>query len=186
MTQENIESNNINTNAIAVRYGLMTGFILMFITTINFLYILNLNYIAFVIFGFLLFIVPIIFYFIVAFKQKKLLGGTISLKSAFQAIFIVIIISTLISAVYGIIYNDYIDPECVSRMKSSMETFFIKSKMTQDKIDEILKRVDDAAKSSTSISKMALGLGQGIIFQSIFGFITALIVSRKKQQNINL
>jgi hypothetical protein len=170
----------VSKYAIAIRYGLMTGFISMFLTTINFLYLLKINYIAFLIGGFLMFVVPIIFYGIVGLKQRKILGGFISIRDAFQAIFIVILISMTINTIYGLIYNHFIDPDFINRMKDSMIDFFGSLKMPEEQLDEIMKKVDEATASVTKPSKIFFSYAQGIIFQSIFGFIVALIIKKER------
>lgn len=166
--------------AIAIRYGLMTGFISMFLTTINFLYLLKINYVAFLVGGFLMFIVPIVFYWLAAKRQRQLVGGFISLKDAFQVVFIVIIISMIISTIYGLIYNKYIDPDFISRMKESLQAFLEKVKVPNEKMDEALAQIDEASAGATKPSKILYSFAQGIIFQSIFGFIVALIVKKER------
>lgn len=170
--------------AIAIRYGMMTGFISMFLTTVSFLYILKWNYIAFLVASFFMFITPFVFYGIAATRQKKALGGYISIKDAFQVIFIVVLISLAISTVYGLIYNKYIDPDFMVRMKEAMVGFFEQIKMPQDKIDEVVKNMDEASTTASSASKIIYSFAQAIILQSIFGFIVALIV-RKEKPNHN-
>lgn len=170
-------------HAIAIRYGLMTGFISMFLTTVSFLYILKWNYIAFLVASFFMFITPIVLYGVAATRQKKVLGGFISIKDAFQVIFIVVLISLAISTVYGLIYNKYIDPDFMIRMKEAMVGFFEQIKMPQDKIDEVVKNMDDASATASSASKIIYSFAQAIIVQSIFGFIVALIVRKEKPNN---
>jgi hypothetical protein len=167
-------------HAIAIRYGLMVGFVTMFLTTVNFLYILKWNYIGFLVTVFLMFAITIILYGVAATRQRKALGGYISMKDAFQVVFIVILISLTISTIYGLIYNKYIDPEFLNRMKESMINFFEKIKAPQDKIDEAMKKLDESTAGSTKFSKILYSFAQSIIIQSIFGFIVALIVKKDR------
>lgn len=170
-----------NKFAIAIRYGLMAGFIAMFLTTINYLYFLKIHFMLFSATGILGIIISITLYFIAAKKQRHLLGGFISVKDAFQVIFIVILISLFISTVYGIIYTKFIDPDCLVRMKESMLHFFegIKS-MPQESIDEQMKRMDETIASSQTPAKLMFSFASAIILNSIFGFIVALIVKKER------
>ncbi len=173
----------VSKYAIAIRYGLMAGFVLMFITTIGFLYLLKFSFIAFSIVSFLSYIIPIIpviFYYLAAKRQQGLLGGFIALKDAFQVVFISILIAVAIFTIYGLIYNKYIDPESTTRMKESALTFFEEMKMPQEQLDAQMKNIEEQTKDSTSFSKLSYSVAQSIILHSIFGFIVALIVSRKK------
>ena len=169
--------------AIAIRYGLMTGFVSMFLTTISFLYILKWSYIAFLVASFFMFMTPIVLYGVAATRQKKVMGGFMTIKDAFQVIFVVILISLAISTVYGLIYNKYIDPEFMTRMKEAMVGFFEQIKMPQDKIDDVVKNMDEASSTANSASKIIYSFAQAIIMQSIFGFIVALIVRKEKPNN---
>ncbi|MCC6187191.1 MAG: DUF4199 domain-containing protein, partial [Chitinophagaceae bacterium] len=157
--------------AIAIRYGLMVGFVSMFLTTINFLYILDISYMAFLVGGFLMFAVPIAFYAIAATRQRKMLDGFLSMKEAFQVIFIVILISMTINTIYGLIYNNFIDPDFIIRMKASMISFFENLKMPEEKIDEVIAKVEESTAGASKPTKIIYSFAQGIIFQSIFGFI---------------
>ncbi len=186
MNKENFtttENEAVSRFAIPIRYGMMAGFITMFLTTINFLYLLNISYPAFMVGGFLMFVAPIVFYFLVAKRQRAIMGGSLGLKDTFQAIFIVVLISSTIAAVYGMIYNNFIDPDFVSRMKKVMQDFFMQSKMPEEKIDEILANVDSATSGAKSISRTLYGFAQGIILQSLIGFIVALVM--KKEPAVN-
>jgi hypothetical protein len=170
-----------NKFAIAIRYGLMIGFISMFLTTVSFLYMLKLHFLAFSASGVLMFIIPVVLYWVAAAQQRKALGGFISMKDAFQVIFVVILISLAISTVYGLIYTKYIDPDCMVRMKESMLDFFERmGSMPQDSIDEQMKRMDETIASSTTPSMLFYSFAKSIILNSIFGFIVALIVKKER------
>jgi hypothetical protein len=169
-----------NKFAIPIRYGLMTGFVSMFLTTVSFLYVLKYSFIAFGVAGFLMFLVPVILYGVAGARQRKAMGGYISIKEGFQAIFIVILISQAISAVYGIIYTKYIDPECMERMKESALTMFEKMKMPQASIDEQMKGITEQVEGSLKIGKLLYSFAQSIIIHSIFGLICALIIKKER------
>jgi hypothetical protein len=181
-TQE-IAPEQQNKYAFGIRYGLMSGFVMMFITTIGFLYILKSSFVAFSIlsvFTYVIPIIPLIFYVIAAKRQKSLQGGFISVKEAFQVMFIAILITVAIFTIYGLIYNKYIDPECSDRMKDGALSFFEKLKMPQDQIDAQMKKIEEQTNDSTKISKLFYSIAQSIIIHSIFGFIAALIIKKER------
>lgn len=169
-----------NRNAIALRYGLMTGFIGMFLSTINNLYLLKSNYVLFIISSLLVsaFIVPVTFYSISVKRQRDLLGGFISIKEAFRVVFIVVLISVLISAVYGVIYVKWIDPEYVERMKESTYAFMERQHVPQETIDAKMTEFDENLAKSTRPGNFLFSTASLIILQSIFGFIVAMIMKR--------
>ena len=166
--------------AIAIRYGLMTGFILMFLKTISYLYLLKINFIAFGVGRFLLFAIPVLFFAIAALKQRKINGGFINIKDAFSVIFVVVLISTIISSLYGLLYAQNIDPLCLVREKAAYLEFLTHRNSPPDFIAKQVKQMDLAIASKPQFSNVTFGLAQEIIKYSIFGFIVAMFVKKEK------
>jgi hypothetical protein len=170
----------VSKYAIAIRYGFLLGFISMFLKTISYLYLLNWSFLAFGIGRFFMIVTPLIFYVFVSIKTGKILGSNNNIKDVFQKVFIVILISLSISSLYGLFYVKFIDTNCLVREKSAMLDFFVQKKAPQEVIDEQIKKIQDAIDIGPTISGFIYSHMQDIIKHSIFGFIIALIVSRKK------
>lgn len=168
-------------NSIPLKFGLMSGFISMFATTICFLYFLKINYLLFMVTMFLTFLIPVIFFIVTGVKQRKAMGGFIEVKDAFRAIFIVILISTIISSIYGLIYAKFIDPEAMTRVKENTLAFFERMNMPQEQIDEQMARMDKEIADSTSAGKLLYATAKNIVIQSIIGLICALIIKKTPQ-----
>lgn len=173
---------DFNRNAIPMRYGLMAGFIGMFLTTINNLYLLKSSYVAFIISSLVVssFLVPVIFYAITVKRQRSLLGGYISIKEAFRAVFIVVLISVLISTVYGVIYIKWIDPESVARMKEATYAFMERQHVPQESIDAKMNEFEEGFSKSMHPGRLLYSMATLIILQSIFGFLTAMVLKRDR------
>lgn len=169
-------------NAIAIRYGLLTGFIGMFLATINNLYLLKSSYVIFIISSLLLssFVVPITFYALTVKRQRDLLGGLISIKEAFRVVFIVVLISVLINSLYGIIYVNRIDPEYVSRMKEATYAFMERQHVAQESIDAKMAEFDEGFAKSMQAGRLLFSVASSIILQSIFGFLVAMVMKRDR------
>lgn len=170
----------VSKYAIGIRYGLILGFLSMFVTTISFLYLLKISIFAFYAAMLAMLVVSIILYSVAAKRQRALMGGFISLKDAFQVIFIIILISSIISTVYGLIYNKIIDPEAGIRMKEAMMEMFEGFKMPQDQIDQQMVQVDARLDESTNFSSLMLSFALSIVGSSIIGFIVALVVKKER------
>src|SRR5688500_6069530 len=102
-------TSDFNRFSIPVKWGLIIGILSCILATINFMFIIN-NYVAFLVFTFVMYVVTIILYGVTGVQQRKAMGGYITFKEAFQAIFLAILISTIITSVYGVIYTKFIDP----------------------------------------------------------------------------
>lgn len=172
----------VSKNAIAIRYGLMTGFIGMFLATINNLYLLKHSYVLFIISSLLIssFVVPISFYALTIKRQRDLLGGLISIKDAFRVAFIVVLISVLITSIYGVVYIRSIDPEYVSRMKEATYAFMERQKVAQESIDAKMAEFDEGFAKSMQAGRLLFSIASSIILQSIFGFLVAMVMKRDR------
>jgi hypothetical protein len=173
---------DFNPNAIALRYGLMTGFIGMFLTTINNLYLLKFSYITFIISSLVVssFLVPVTFYAITVKRQRNLLGGFISIKEAFRVVFIVVLISVAINSIYGVVYIKWIDPEYVERMKEATYAFMERQHVPQEAIDAKMNEFDEGMSKSMHPGRFLFSMATLIILQSIFGFLTAMVLKRDR------
>lgn len=187
MSSTAFEENNsvhpeVSKNAIGIRYGLMAGFVTMFLTTINYLYVLKANYIAFIATNILVIaaIAPITFYVIAIRRQRSLLGGYINIKEAFRVVFLVVLISSIMSTVYGLIYNKWIDPECVERMKTATYEFMAGVKVPEATINEKMAEFDESLAKSTQPGRLAFSVASMIVLQSILGFIVSMITKKER------
>lgn len=171
-----------NRNAIALRYGLMTGFIGMFLSTINNLYLLKFSYVAFIISSLLIsaFILPVTFYAITVKRQRDLLGGFISIKEAFRVVFIVVLLSVVINSLYGVLYIKTIDPEYVARMKEATYAFMERQHVPQESIDAKMNEFDEGFSKSMQAGRLFFSIASSVILQSIFGFLVAMVMKRDR------
>jgi len=168
-----------NRWAIPVKWGILAGLFSVILTTVNFMFIIG-NYPFFLATSFVIYVVVILFYFFAGVQQRRAFGGYISLKEAFRTIFIVILISGLISTVYGILYVKLIDPGVMDTIKESTMAFLERVGTPPEKIDETVEAFDREAARGMQPARLLYAFAQQIIVQSIFGFICAFIVKRKR------
>lgn len=173
---------DFNRNAIAVRYGLMTGFICMFLTTVNSLYILPSNFVLFRVFGILLieFAAPIFFYSVTIRKQRNLNGGFISIKDAFRNTFIISVILVIINTMYGLAYVTWFDPAYTDHFNTAYQSFALGRGVAPSEVDKQLASFEADAKESTKAGVLIFSIAKEIILKSIFGFLTAMVLKRDR------
>ena len=164
---------------IPLKMGIILATILCLGTVVSYMFVLKYSFLGFFGFNIFLFIVGIVFYVVTGKRQRKGMGGYISIRSAFQAIFVVILISTVISAVWGIVYAKWIDPESVVRMKESTMRFMESLKLPQEQLDKSAADMDKRLEGSFSIGKVLMGIAGSLIFNSIVGFICAAVLKRE-------
>jgi len=168
-----------NRFAIPVKWGILVGVISIVLTTVNFMFLIS-NYMLFLICSTLIYIIAIVLYGIAGAQQRKAMGGYISFKEAFQAIFIVILISSFISTVYGILYVQVIDPGVTDTLKARTLAFMQRMNAPEEKLDEVSTAFDTEVARSLRPGRLLFSFAKQLVWQSIFGFVCALIVKRKR------
>jgi len=170
---------DFSKTAIPVRMGLLIAFISIFISTIANLYLVSnmIPYFAVVSLGAIL---TIILLGVTGSRQKKAMGGYISIKEAFSAIFISIIIIVVLTTLYSYIYMHFIDPNLQVKLKEATLAFSEKMGAPQSKLDDAAKNFDEKMEQSKKISNQLLSVAWGIVIYSIFGFICAAIVKKDR------
>lgn len=183
-TMENQATTPFNRFAIPVRWGIIISIVSIFITTIYGMFIMqSMGMMGMGIFGVLTFITMMLLLTAMAFQQRKAMGGYITFKEAFQAIFVSILIVTAVSAIYTFIYTNYIDTEYFEKtreMSIKMATSF----GGEDARELAEAEADKQIEKQKGISGVFMGLLTSIILYSLFGFIIAAIVKRKKPEHL--
>jgi hypothetical protein len=170
-----------NRFSIPIKWGVIWGILSCVLMTVEFMFFSD-SYIVLTAGWLMTFLLGVVFYLITGFQQRKAMGGYITLKDAFQPIFIVILISSALSSIYGFFYFKYIDPDAMERMGATVISFMEKVDAPQESIDSAVEGFEKGAEDAKSVGAMALNFLKGIIISSIIGFICAAIVKKKKPE----
>ncbi len=168
-----------NRFAIPVKWGIIWGVLSCIITTVQHMFLLE-PYAFYLAIFFIQFVLGLVFYCVAGIQQRKAMGGYITFKDAFQAIFVVIVISSIITAIYSFVYFKWIDPGVMDQLKEQTLSSMEKWGAPTDSIDEAAENFDKG--KDGSVGTMLLNLCKGLIISSIFGFICAAIVKKKKPE----
>ncbi len=174
-------SQPFNRFSIPMRWGIIWGVILCIIIAIQHIFFVN-SYFLYMGCWIVCFILSLVIYCIAGRQQRKAMGGYISFKDAFSAIFIVILISSFISALFTHIYFHYIDTDVMDKVKETTLTFMESVGAPQESIDQASVDFDDRLADSGKLGPTILGYFKGLVLYAIFGFICAAIVKKKKPE----
>lgn len=173
-----------NKFTIPVTWGVVTGIISILLFTVYSMFLMeSLGFWGSTIIGIASFVVVMLLLTYMGFQQRKAMGGYITFKEAFQAVFIGILIMTIMSQLYSIIYTNLIDPEYYDRVRE-MSTNFAITLGGDEAGDLAAEQADKQLEQQKSISGQFLSLAGTIILYSLFGFIIAAVVKRKKPDYI--
>ena len=133
---------------------------------------------------FVFYLVVIAFLFLCGLKRKKELLGFISLKEAFQTIFISILVAEFIYSIFNIIYLKFIDPAYFDKLYASTETFVEKTikddTQREEALDKIKAQMASQKEYVLSIKGIVLGYLVSIAITGVCGFFAALIIKKDK------
>lgn len=163
----------------AIKIGIIIAVIKILLNTIGYQFFIG-NWIATSLVGLTSFVFGIAMYIYIGKQQRKMLGGYITIKDAFQVIFVAILISVVITYFYDIIYMKWIDPNLVDKIKESSMSFAEKMGATQDRLDKMSEEFDKSNTEKWSFNRQAISLLSSIVLNSIIGFICAAIVKKNK------
>lgn len=180
----NAATPDFNKWDIPVKMGVLIGLLSILLSVINYMFLLPKNYIAFMVMSGVMFLAMIILYWFTGARQRKAMGGFITLKEAFSTIFVAILISSIISTIWGILYAKIIDPHVADKVKAGTLEFMQNMHAPQDKLDETAANLDKQFGESMKPSILLYSYAKGLVMLSIFGFICAFIVKRKPKEQM--
>lgn len=176
---------DFNKNALPLRWGLIIGIVSVFIFTIYNMFLMeSAGMWGATGLGLFSFILMMILFGVMASQQRKAMGGYITFKQAFQAIFLSILVVVLISNLYSFIYTKWIDPEYYEKMKEMSMNVTYKLGGSEEAVEEAEAAFDDRMGDPHSPGKILLGVAMQLVFYSLFGFIVAAIVKRNKPEHL--
>ena len=175
---------NFNRWDIPVKMGLLIGVISILLSTMSYMLVMPWSYVAFLVSTAVIFVVGIGLYYVTGVRQRKAMGGYITLKDAFAAIFVTILISTIITTIWGVVYARVLDPQLSDKIKESTLGFMESRHMSQEALDKASEDLDKQIGESIKPGILLYSYAKSLIITSIFGFICAAIVRRAPKQSM--
>jgi Protein of unknown function (DUF4199) len=170
--------NQISRNTIGWRYGLYTGILYAFVLFLRYKVFASTP-VSFGLFTLVSYIVILLMFLLTGIARKKELGGYGEYRDIFTSIFIAILIAELFYLVFNLIYFKFIDPAFWENFKSNTLAYIRSLHYTDAQIEQEMKGFKDMGQQ-TSPGGLIKGYGFGVVIDSVFGLIFALILRRKK------
>ncbi len=126
------------------------------------------------------YIIVLVLMLVSGFKLRKNNGGFIEFREIFKYLFITVLIFELFYAAFNYIYLTYIDPEFFTKVKAATETMLLNANESQDKIDEMLEKMDTDAAANMNLVSVLKSYLVSIAISGIFALIFSLIIKKKK------
>ncbi len=119
-----------------------------------------------------------------AFAQRKAMGGFITFKEAFSAIFVSILIVVGMSQLYSVIYTNLIDPEYYEKTLQMSQNMTIQMGASEEVAEQAMTNAEEQIAKQKSVGGILMSAMFQIILYSLFGFIIAAIVKRNKPEHL--
>ncbi len=111
---------------------------------------------------------------------RKKVGGYIDLKEAFKIFFLSVLLFELFYTVFNFIYLKYIDPQFFQTLKSATRVLLEQTDQSQDKIDEMLSKMDTDEAANQNLGNAMKSYLFSIMMSGIFAMIISLIIRKNK------
>jgi hypothetical protein len=125
------------------------------------------------------YLIILITLFLSGIARRKELGGFAEMREIFQSIFISILVIELVYVLFVFIYMKFAYPGFISHFRESSHTYFHQKGLAEKDIEMGMKDVE-LITEQIKPSGLIKGFGTAVVVDSIFGFIFAAILRRKK------
>jgi hypothetical protein len=167
-----------------VKWGIIIGFVYSVLLLLRYTTGAT-NPIMLGLWAFLGYSIVLILLLVSGFQLRKRNGGFLEMKEAFKILFLSVLIFELFYALFNFIYLKYVNPNFFQTLKDSTEVLLQKSNQPQEKIDEMLEKMDAQAAANMNILDVLKSYLISISISGVFALIFALIIKKRKDPFIN-
>jgi hypothetical protein len=168
----------VSKYTVGLRFGLITGILYVCLLFIRYKFLASTPR-SFYFLALISYLFVLVMYLITGIARKKELGGYAELKEVFQSIFITILITELLYVLFNFVYLKFVEPGFFENFQVTAMAYYKELKYTPDQIDMEMKGVKTLSDAVKPLGLLK-GFGTIVVIDSIFGFVFAGIVSRKK------
>jgi hypothetical protein len=162
-----MESQGLSPGKFARNYGLMLGLALVLIAVIMYATGMQLEGVKWPMYLFYILFPIVIIYAIGQYKKQN--GNLLSLSEALKVGLATAIVSALVYAIYGLLFNYVIDPEFIGlAIEAEMDRMMENPNMTEEMLEQSKKMIE-------MFSNPLVGTTLWIALSAIFGLIYSLI-----------
>lgn len=173
-------------NKNAINYGVIIGVISILMLIL--VYYLAPQLLGEFSFGIATMLISLVLYIVFILKMKKEAGEYWPFKTALKAIFIMALVSTLVTTVFNYVFYNFIEPNAYEKVNvfvtESLENTYSKFGMSQDDIDSLIEQTSESMKSQ--FKPTLVDSFRNVMIACIMQFVLALIFAAifKKNQPI--
>lgn len=179
------QSETFNKFALPIQWGVIIGIVGIIIFTAFSMFMAGkMQMTGSIVMGMSSFIIIMLLLLVMANQQKKAMGGYITFKQAFQAVFVSILIIVAMSQIYSLIYVYWIDPDYIERAKDMASSFSVTIGGDSGASARQAQAVEESIDNQYSLSGQLLSFAGSVILYSLFGFIIAAVVKRNKPEHL--
>lgn len=174
-----------NRFTIPLRWGLIIGIVSILTFTIYSMFMMmTVGVWGGMGFLFISFVITMILMAVMATQQRKAMGGYITFKEAFSAIFVCILVVVVLYQLYAAVYTTWIDPEYYDKQLEMSNKMTIEIGASEEQAELAATRAEEQIENQKSFGGKLMGVLLSIILYSLFGFIIAAIVKRNKPEHL--
>jgi len=162
-----METQNLSPGKFARNYGLLLGLVLILIAVVMYATGMQLEGVQWPMYLFYILFPIVIMYAISQYKKQN--GNLLSLGEAIKVGLAIAIVSALVYAVYGLIFNYIIDPEFMGLViEAAKDKMLENPKMTEEMVEQSMKVMK-------IFSNPLIGIAVWVALSAFFGLLYSLI-----------
>ncbi|HEY0669932.1 MAG TPA: DUF4199 domain-containing protein [Sphingobacteriaceae bacterium] len=180
---------NENLNKAATTNGITVGVISLTIGVLTYYVMPSLMGSTFYGIGVMVFLLGVYIFF--TFDLRKKVGGYWSFKEALKGIFLMAVVSGLITTIGNAIFYKFIEPGAYEKISgyvvNGLSSTYESIGMDQEKIDSTIEKVEESLKKqfNPSLADVFKGLGISILTGFIMSLIFAAIFKKERPIFLN-
>lgn len=117
-------------------------------------------------------------------KFRTQIGGYISFSDAFLYCFLAMVIATVVSSLFTLLFLQLIDPDYLKNIMEAQKAYmenYLAGKMSEEQLAATLDGIDQEAAKMTPVSQTIKSLIAGVIFGGIVALIVGAIMKKKSE-----
>jgi Protein of unknown function (DUF4199) len=168
----------VSRYAVGLRFGLITGLLYVLLLFLRYKFF-SFTPPSFFYISLITYFIILMMFLITGIARKRELGGYAELQEIFQSIFITILITELSYVLFNFIYMKYVNPGFLENFKETSLAYYKKMGHSPEQIHTEMDSIHALSEGMKPFDLLK-GFGTIVVIDSIFGFIFAAIVRRKK------
>lgn len=122
---------------------------------------------------------------VIFFKNYRTqIGGFISFRDAFLYCFVVLVIASLVSTIFTLLFIQFIEPDYYKNLMEAQKAYmenYLSGKVSEEQMAQTLEKIDEQSAKMGSVTSTLKGLLWSTVFSAVIALIVGAIMKKKPE-----